>query len=237
MSRTRTEETLQEALPEGSDKGRAVRVMFDAVAPRYDLVNAIMTFGLDRRWRRATVAALGLPRGSRVVDLACGTGDLCADLARAGLRPIGFDVSAGMLAAAHTTVSLVRADVASLPLPDGSVDGATCGFALRNLVDLPAFLTEVARIVRPGGRIGLLEVAEPSNRALRLGHRLYFTRVVPRIGAALSDGAAYRYLPRSVAYLPTVDALVGAVAAAGFPDADRRTFSGGVVQLLVGTRS
>jgi demethylmenaquinone methyltransferase/2-methoxy-6-polyprenyl-1,4-benzoquinol methylase len=211
--------------------------MFDAVAPRYDLVNRLMTFGLDRRWRRATVAALGLPAHATVVDLACGTGDLCADLVRAGLRPLGVDMSSGMLAAAHTTVPLVRADVVSLPLPDRSVDGATCGFALRNLVDLPRFLAEVARVVRPGGRIALLEVAEPTHPALRLGHRFYFTRVVPRIGAALSDGAAYRYLPRSVVYLPPVDALVAAVAGAGFPDVQRRTFSGGVVQLLVGTRS
>jgi demethylmenaquinone methyltransferase/2-methoxy-6-polyprenyl-1,4-benzoquinol methylase len=226
-----------QALPEGRDKARAVRAMFDAVAPRYDLVNRIMTFGLDRRWRRATVAALDLPPRSIVVDLACGTGDLCDDLARAGVTPIGFDMSSGMLAAAHTRVPLVRADVVSLPLPDGAADGATCGFALRNLVDLPGFLAEVARIVRPGGRIGLLEVAEPSQPALRLGHRIYFTRVVPLIGAALSDGRAYRYLPRSVAYLPAVDALVDAVASAGFPDVERRTFSGGVVQLLVGTRS
>jgi demethylmenaquinone methyltransferase/2-methoxy-6-polyprenyl-1,4-benzoquinol methylase len=226
-----------EALPEGSDKARVVRTMFDAVAPRYDLVNRIMTFGLDKRWRRATVAALGLPVGSTVADLACGTGDLCADLARSGLAPIGFDVSAGMLAAAHTTVPLVRADAVTLPLADGSVDGATCGFALRNLVDLTAFLAELARVVRLGGRIGLLEVAEPTNPLLRRGHHLYFTRIVPRIGAALSDGAAYRYLPRSVDYLPPVDALVAAVADAGFPDVRRRTFSGGVVQLLVGTRS
>lgn len=233
MSRPLTDEVL----PEGTDKARIVRSMFDAVAPRYDVVNRIMTFGLDRRWRRATVAALGLPVGSRVADLACGTGDLCSDLARTGLAPMGFDVSAGMLAAAHTTVPLVRADVVSLPLANGSVDGATCGFALRNLVDLTAFLAELARVVRVGGRIGLLEVAEPSNPVLRLGHHVYFTRVVPRIGAALSDGAAYRYLPRSVDYLPPVDALVAAVADAGFPDVRRRTFSGGVVQLLVGTRS
>lgn len=233
MSRLRTEE----ALPEGSEKARVVRTMFDAVAPRYDLVNRIMTFGLDRRWRRATVTALGLPAGSTVVDLACGTGDLCADLAGAGLAPIGFDMSPGMLSAAHTRVPLVQADVISLPLADGSVDGATCGFALRNLVDLPSFLAELARVVRPGGRIGLLEVAEPANPLLRFGHHVYFNRVVPRIGAALSDGTAYRYLPRSVVYLPPVDALVGAVASAGFPDVRRRTFSGGVVQLLVATRS
>ena len=227
----------QEALPEGTDKARVVQTMFDTVAPRYDLVNRIMTFGLDRRWRRVTVTALGLGSGSTVVDLACGTGDLCVDLQRAGLAAIGFDLSAGMLTAAHTTAPLVRADVVSLPLPDSSVDGATCGFALRNLVDLRPFLDELGRIVRPGGRIGLLEVAEPSNKVLRVGHHLYFTRVVPRIGAALSDGRAYRYLPRSVAYLPGVDTLVREVAAAGFPDVVRQTLSGGVVQLLVGTRS
>jgi demethylmenaquinone methyltransferase/2-methoxy-6-polyprenyl-1,4-benzoquinol methylase len=227
----------QEALPEGPDKAVAVRAMFDAVAPRYDLVNRIMTFGLDRRWRRITVNALGLPPGAVVADLACGTGDLCADLARRGLTPVGFDLSAGMLAAAHSTAPLVRADVLSLPLPGSSVDGATCGFALRNLVDLTGFLAELARIVRPGGRIALLEVAEPTHPALRLGHRFYFTRVVPRIGAALSDGTAYRYLPRSVVYLPPVDTLVDAVASAGFPDVERRTLSGGIVQLLVGTRS
>lgn len=224
-------------MPEGSDKARVVEAMFDTVAPRYDLVNRIMTFGLDRRWRRVLVGTLGLPPRSTVADLACGTGDLCDELARAGLAPIGFDLSAGMLAAAHTTVPLVRADVVSLPLPDASVAGATCGFALRNVVDLSAFLHELARVVRPGGRVGLLEVAEPSNPVLRLGHRLYFTGVVPRIGAVLSDRTAYRYLPRSVVYLPPVEALVGAVADAGFPDVERRTLSGGVVQLLVGTRA
>jgi len=225
------------ALPTGPDKARQVRAMFDAVAPRYDVVNRVMTFGLDKRWRRATVAALGLRDKATVADLACGTGDLCVDLGRAGLAPIGFDVSSGMLAAAHTSAPLVRADVLTLPLADGSVDGATCGFALRNLVDLPAFLAELARIVRRGGRIALLEVAEPANPLLRAGHHLYFHRMVPRIGAALSDGAAYRYLPRSVDYLPPVDVLVETVATAGFPDVRRRVFSGGVVQLLVGTRS
>jgi demethylmenaquinone methyltransferase/2-methoxy-6-polyprenyl-1,4-benzoquinol methylase len=226
----------EEVLPRGAGKAQAVEEMFDTIAPRYDLINRLMTFGMDHRWRRQTVAALGLGGGARVADLACGTGDLCDEIARAGLVPIGFDVSAGMLAAAHTRAPLVRADVVTLPLPDGSVGGATCGFALRNLTDLDAFLTELARVVRPEGRIALLEVAEPSNAALRFGHRLYFTGVVPRIGAALSDGAAYRYLPRSVAYLPPVGELVASVGKAGFADVSRRTMSGGVVQLIVGTR-
>jgi demethylmenaquinone methyltransferase/2-methoxy-6-polyprenyl-1,4-benzoquinol methylase len=228
---------VDEALPRGSGKAAAVENMFDTIAPRYDLINRLMTFGMDRRWRRQTVAALALRAGDRVADLACGTGDLCDEIGRSGLMAIGFDVSAGMLAAAHTKAPLVRADVIRLPLAEGSVAGATCGFALRNLTDLEAFLAELARVVRPGGRIALLEVAEPSNAALRFGHKLYFTGVVPRIGSALSDGAAYRYLPRSVAYLPPVAELLAAVERAGFADVTRRTMSGGVVQLIVGRRA
>ncbi|HEY3700957.1 MAG TPA: ubiquinone/menaquinone biosynthesis methyltransferase [Acidimicrobiales bacterium] len=224
-------------LPQGAEKSRRVTAMFDAIAPTYDRMNRLMTFGLDRMWRRRTVAALGLPAGATVIDLACGTGDLCVELGRAELAAFGVDLSAGMLGAAHTLAPLLRGDVDRLPLGKASVDGATCGFALRNLVSLDAFLAELARIVRPGGRIALLEVAEPTNPALRFGHRFYFTEIVPRLGAALSDGAAYRYLPRSVAYLPPPESLVAMVAAAGFSDARRNLLSGGIVQLLVGTRS
>jgi len=227
---------MTEALPEGEEKQRAVRSMFDAIAPRYDLVNRIMTFRMDVGWRRTTVRSLGLPAGSTVLDLACGTGDLCRELQAAGLRPVGADLSLGMLQNARTTAPLVHADAVRLPLPDGSVDGVTCGFALRNFVDLAAFLAEVGRVVRPGGRIGLLEVAEPESRILRAGHGVYFGKVVPRIGALLSDADAYRYLPRSVAYLPPPPELVRMVRDAGFPDADRRLLSKGISQLLTGTR-
>jgi demethylmenaquinone methyltransferase/2-methoxy-6-polyprenyl-1,4-benzoquinol methylase len=223
-------------LPQGLEKAQRVRVMFDTIAPNYDRINRLMTFGLDKRWRRRTVDALDLPAGAVVVDLACGTGDLCADLGRADFVGFGVDLSPGMLAAAHTVAPLVRADVARLPLGDASVDGATCGLALRNLVDLGVFFAELARVVRPSGRIALLEVAEPDNPVVRLGHRLYFTRVVPQLGALLSDRAAYRYLPRSVAYLPPPQSLVAGVASAGFPDAQRLTLTGGTMQLIVGTR-
>src|SRR3954452_18321644 len=128
----------RDTLPQGDDKREAVRDMFDAIAPRYDLVNRIMTFRLDVRWRRRTVRDLRLPAGSRGLDLAGGTGDLCRDLAAAGHRPIGVDLSYGMLAAARTDAPLVQADALRLPVPDGSVDGATCGFSLRNFVDLGA---------------------------------------------------------------------------------------------------
>jgi demethylmenaquinone methyltransferase/2-methoxy-6-polyprenyl-1,4-benzoquinol methylase len=230
--------TASGELPQGEEKTEAVRSMFDAIAPRYDLVNRIMTFRMDVRWRRETVASLGLPGGSVVLDLACGTGDLCRDLDRAGYRPVGADLSFGMLAAARTTAPLVHCDALRLPFPDGAVDGVTCGLALRNFTDLGAFLAEVGRVVRPGGRIALLEVAEPPNPVLRWGHSIYFGKVVPLIGGVVgSSAAAYRYLPKSVAYLPAPADLVAMIEAAGFPGASRRLLSAGISQLLTGTRA
>jgi demethylmenaquinone methyltransferase/2-methoxy-6-polyprenyl-1,4-benzoquinol methylase len=227
---------MPDALPEGDEKARAVRGMFDAIAPRYDLVNRLMTFRLDVRWRRLAVGALALRRGSVVLDVACGTGDLCRELETAGLAPVGVDLSHGMLAAARTGAPLVQGDALRLAVRTGGVDGATCGFALRNLVDLAPFLAELARAVRPGGRVALLEVATPPNPLLRWGHALYFGRVVPRIGGLISDASAYRYLPRSVAYLPEPAALRALVAGAGFRAVDRRLLSGGVAQLITATR-
>jgi demethylmenaquinone methyltransferase / 2-methoxy-6-polyprenyl-1,4-benzoquinol methylase len=224
------------SLPQGEEKARVVRSMFDRVAGRYDLVNRMMTFGLDVGWRRRAVRELRLPGGARVADLACGTGDLCTALVQAGYRTIGFDFSHGMLANATTRAPLTEADILRLPLADGSIDGATCGFALRNVTDLRALVAELARVVRPGGRIALLETAEPEGAVMRLGHRVYFGRVVPLIGGALSDRAAYSYLPRSMAYLPPPADLVAMFREGGFADTERAALSGGVAQLLVGTR-
>jgi demethylmenaquinone methyltransferase / 2-methoxy-6-polyprenyl-1,4-benzoquinol methylase len=223
-------------LPQGAEKARAVRSMFDAIAPRYDLVNRVMTFRMDVGWRRRTIRELSLPRGSRVLDLACGTGDFCRELKKRDLVPIGVDFSWGMLAAARTDAPLVQGDALCLPAPERSIDGVTCGFALRNFVELEPFFAELARVVRPGGRIALLEVAEPANPILRTGHRAYFGKVVPVIGKLLSDGAAYRYLPKSVAYLPAPDAMLRMIEVAGFRDVQRILLSGGITQLIVGTR-
>jgi demethylmenaquinone methyltransferase/2-methoxy-6-polyprenyl-1,4-benzoquinol methylase len=225
-----------ERLLQGDGKAAAVETMFDRIAPRYDLVNRLLTFRLDVRWRRRTVAGLGLARGSTVLDLACGTGDLCNDLRRAGLQPLGIDFSAGMLAAARTPAPLTRADALRLPIADGAIDGVTCGFALRNFADLGAFFDEIARVVRPGGRIGLLDVAEPNSRILRMGHQFYFGKIVPRIGALLSDRAAYRYLPKSVEYLPDPPVMMERLHEAGFGDATRQLLSGGITQMILGTR-
>lgn len=225
-----------EQLPQGDEKVRAVRSMFDTIAPRYDMVNRIMTFRLDVRWRKRTVRDLGLDTGATVIDLACGTGDFCIDLEDAGLRPLGFDISSGMLQAARTQAPLVHADILRLPLPDASVDGATCGFALRNLVELPGFFAELARVVRPGGRIALLDVAEPENRFLRWGHGVYFGKVVPKIGGLLSDRNAYAYLPKSVAYLPDPEVMLADLASAGFSDVHRELMAPGAAQLITATR-
>ncbi len=225
------------SLPQGDDKVRAVDDMFDAIAPRYDALNRILTLGMDVAWRKKTVRSLGLPPGSVVLDLACGTGELCRLLSDAGHHPVGVDRSAGMLAAARTSAPLLRGDALALPMADGTVDGIVCGFAIRNVVGVDLFFAECARVLRPGGRVALLEVAIPDNRVLRLGHSLYFGRIVPLVGGLLSDREAYRYLPKSVAYLPSVPAMLTMLAGAGFSGATRRTFSGGIAQLLTGTRA
>ena len=227
--------TQQEPLPQGATKVRAVRDMFDAIAPRYDLVNRVMTLGMDVGWRRATVRSLGLRPGSLVLDLAAGTGDLCRGLQDAGHNPFGIDLSWGMLVHARTSAPLVQADALRLPVPDHVVDGATCGFALRNVADLDTLFSELARVVRPGGRIALLEVAEPVNPVLRWGHGLYFTKVMPRLGGLLSDASAYGYLRRSVAYLPPPAEMLAKLRRAGFTAVERRLLSTGIVQLLTGT--
>jgi demethylmenaquinone methyltransferase/2-methoxy-6-polyprenyl-1,4-benzoquinol methylase len=210
--------------------------MFDTIAPRYDLVNRVMTFGLDRLWRHQAVSAMELGPGSSVVDLACGTGDLCRDLQRAGHRPLGVDLSLGMLRHARTSAPLVQGDGLQMPFGDGSVDGVISGFALRNFVALPPVFAELARILEPGGRLALLDVATPANPLLRTGHSVYFGHVVPRIGGLLSDAAAYRYLPKSVAYLPPGDGMLDMLDAAGFGAVRRRMLSGGITQLITATR-
>jgi len=230
-------EMNSQQLPQGEEKVRAVRSMFDAIAPRYDLVNRVMTFRMDVAWRTRTVRELGLPDGSLVADLACGTGDFCRELQKQGLRPIGFDLSFGMLAAARTSAPLAEADALSLPVPDSSLDGITCGFALRNLVELDGFFVELARTVRPGGRIAILEVAEPPNRFLRWGHSIYFGSIVPKVGGLLSDPSAYQYLPKSVAYLPEPGVMLQRLADAGFVQVERQLLSVGISQLITATRS
>ena len=223
-------------LPQGDAKAKVVQNMFDAIAPRYDMVNRIMTFRLDTRWRKIAVRKLALTKGARVLDLASGTGDLCVDLRKAGLTPLSFDMSFGMLAADHSNAPRVQADILRLPIATQSVDGVTCGFALRNLVDLNVFFHEIARVTKSGGRIALLDVSTPTNPLIRWGNSVYFGKVVPRIGGLLSNRAAYNYLPKSVAYLPSPEQLVVMLQNSGFEHVRHEQLSGGLTQLMHATK-
>ena len=230
-------------LPYGDEKRAVVRAMFDEVAPRYDMVNRFISMGMDIWWRRRTVRALALPRGSVVLDLACGTGDLSRMLHRSGIETIGVDMSTGMLLASGGDASRaagmvpVLGDALALPFADASFDGAVCGFALRNFTDLGGVFAELARVVRPGGRIALLEVGVPSSAVIRAGYKVWFEHAVPIIGGLLSDAKdAYRYLPRSVEYLPPPEGLKSLLRASGMRSVGRRTLGAGAAQLLTASR-
>lgn len=223
-------------LPQGDSKSKAVRSMFDAIADRYELCNALFTFTLDRRWRATAVGALTLGPGSLVLDVASGTGDFCREARLQGMEPVGLDLSQGMLANARGGAPVVQADAATMPFPAASFDGVTCGFGLRNFAGLSAVLGEMARVLRPGGRVALLEVATPPNPVLRIGHGVWFNRVVPALGGLLSDATAYRYLPRSVAYLPGADRMAVLMAEAGFAEVANRLLWGGLAQMFTATR-
>ena len=228
--------TSRENLPSAEEKEAAVTAMFDRIAPRYDLVNRLMTFRLDVKWRRKSIQSLSVANHSIILDIACGTGDFCRDLEKESFKPFGIDLSQGMLSSAKTSSPLINADALILPIRDASVEGITCGFALRNFTSLPPFFSELKRVLRPGGCVALLEVDEPTNRVIRFGHNFYFGKIVPLLGSILSDGKAYRYLPESVAYLPKFHELEEMLSTAGFHKVMKQKLSGGVAQILTATK-
>jgi demethylmenaquinone methyltransferase / 2-methoxy-6-polyprenyl-1,4-benzoquinol methylase len=211
-----------------------VREMFDRIAPVYDRMNRAMTVGLDGRWRAETARAVVAPC-DRVLDACCGTGDLAlADLA-AGGRVTGADFSEPMLERARAKsdrVAWVRADALSLPFPDGAFDAVTVGFGVRNLVDLEEGLLELRRVLRRGGKIGILDITQPRG-LLRPFYKVWFGGLIPLAGKFVPGGAAYTYLPASVRRFPTADALAGLMRAEGFDDVRYRLFAGGIVALHV----
>jgi demethylmenaquinone methyltransferase/2-methoxy-6-polyprenyl-1,4-benzoquinol methylase len=212
-----------------------VRRMFDRIAPVYDVMNRLMTAGLDQRWRRITADAAVRP-GDRVLDACCGTGDLALAALAAGGRVTGLDFSERMLDRAHrksSDVDWVRGDVLSLPFGDESFDAVTVGFGMRNLEDLSRGLDELRRVLRPGGRLAVLEITRPRG-PLALFYRLWFDVLVPLAGKVLPGGAAYAYLPASVRRFPGPSQLAERMRHAGFDPVAYRLFAGGIVALHVG---
>ncbi len=218
-------------------KRRAVRSMFDRVAPRYEVANRAMTFGLDGGWRRRLLQEMQLGPDDTVLDLACGTGDFVRLLAQRGLEPVGLDLSSGMLAHVPARFGRVQGAGEALPFRDACFDAVVTGFAVRNFASLEAVVAEVARVLRPGGAFGILEVATPPWRVARAVHRVYFHRVAPVIGWAVGhDRAAYRYLPASVAFLPSVPELARLLVRHGFLPPRRALLGLGAAQVVVTRR-
>jgi demethylmenaquinone methyltransferase/2-methoxy-6-polyprenyl-1,4-benzoquinol methylase len=214
-----------------------VRAMFDRITPVYDAMNRVMTAGLDRRWRRLTAEAVVQP-ADHVLDACCGTGDLALAAEREGGRVTGLDFSERMLERARAksrTVDWVQGDVTGMPFEDGSFDAATVGFGIRNVADLEDALRELARVLRPGGRLGILEITQPRG-LLRPFFRVWFDRVVPLLGRVLPGGAAYTYLPASVRRFPGPADLAAALDRAGFEAITWRLLAGGIVAIHTGTR-
>ncbi len=222
----------------GEDKARLVRRMFNQIVPRYDLMNRLMTGGVDRHWRRVTARA-AKPVGMRVLDVATGTGDLAIDLRRAGAATVvGADFADQMLAAAQPKVGqgvpLVLADAQRLPFATGSFDRVTNAFLLRNLSDLDRGLAEMRRVLRPGGSLLCLEITRPSPGPFAALFSLYFSRIVPLLGGVLTgEWQAYRYLPNSLSAFPRAPELTKRLFAAGFATVSYRTFGLGTVALHV----
>jgi demethylmenaquinone methyltransferase/2-methoxy-6-polyprenyl-1,4-benzoquinol methylase len=213
-----------------------VRSMFDRIAPVYDVMNRVMTAGLDRSWRRLAAQAVVRP-GDRVLDACCGTGDLALAAEREGGIVTGLDFSARMLDRARlksATVEWVQGDMLELPFADGSFDAATVGFGVRNVDDLAAGLAELRRVLRPGGRLAILEITQPRG-PLRPFFNLWFDRVVPLLGRILPGGRAYTYLPASVRRFPDTDGLAALLVEAGFGDVRVRLLGGSIVALHVAT--
>ena len=209
-----------------------VRGLFDRIAPVYDVMNRIMTAGLDRSWRRLAVEAVVQP-GDDVLDACCGTGDLAVAAEREGGRVIGLDFSAEMLSRARrksTTVDWVQGDLLALSFPDASFDAATVGFGVRNVDDLELALRELRRVLRPNGRLAILEITQPRG-VLRPFFTLWFDRIVPLLGKVLPGGKAYAYLPASVRRFPGAEALAETLERCGFSDVRFRLLGGTIVAL------
>jgi demethylmenaquinone methyltransferase / 2-methoxy-6-polyprenyl-1,4-benzoquinol methylase len=214
--------------------------MFDDIVERYDRVNVLLSFGLDRRWRVATAEAVAAVRGDTVLDLGTGTGDLGIVVSRTGADVVGVDLSHEMLTAASakagSRLSLVEGNAYALPFPDGTFQGVVSGFVLRNLDDLTSAFSEMARVLAPGGRVALVDITEPRHPVLRRAFDAYFRLAAPALGRMFGKAEAYRYLVRSLAQLPPPDEVCAHLLAAGLERASARPLTGGIVTLFTAER-
>jgi demethylmenaquinone methyltransferase/2-methoxy-6-polyprenyl-1,4-benzoquinol methylase len=235
----------EKRLPAGTERARLVREMFDRIAGRYELLNTVMTAGLNRLWNREVIRVSGLQPGDRALDLACGTGSLTRDLARrVGTKGyvLGVDFSREMLRVAQArpapNVEYRLADATDLKgIPSGAFDAATIAYGARNIPDLDALFSEMARSLRPGGVAVCLEIARPTNRVFGVFYGLWFDRVVPRLGARISgDAWAYSYLPESVKEFVAPDVLSDIMERNGLQDVTWRRLAGGIITLHRATR-
>ncbi len=234
---TGKQQSVAKSFESGTLSPEGVRSMFDRIAPVYDLMNRVMTVGLDQRWRRLAVREVVWP-GDRVLDACCGTGDLAVEAERRGGRVVGLDFSPRMLERAQHksgTIEWVQGDALALPFADEDFDAATVGFGVRNLADLEAGLRELARVLRPGGKAAVLEITRPRG-ILRPFFRLWFDVLVPFAGRVLPGGKAYTYLPASVRRFPGPEDLSALMRRAGFQDVHYRLLGGGAVALHTGVR-
>jgi demethylmenaquinone methyltransferase/2-methoxy-6-polyprenyl-1,4-benzoquinol methylase len=225
-------------MPEAS----AIKEMFEGVAPRYDFLNRVLSLGIDRGWRRRVVESLELTPEHRVLDLCCGTGDLALEIARSS-PCTACDFTWNMLTRAKAKsrakdipIAVVCADALALPFGDDRFDRATIAFGIRNLESMSAGLAEIRRVLKPGGRLAILEFSQPNRAWLRLPYRIYLDWLLPAVGGLLSRREAYRYLAESIQGFPVPKVLVNLLEEAGFQNARYLRLSGGIVALHSATK-
>lgn len=228
--------------PEGS-KREQVEQMFDAISPKYDLLNRVFSLGIDQGWRRRVIRLLGREPVEHLLDVATGTADLAILGSTKAARVTGVDISEGMLSKGREKVErrglakrvvLQRADSAALPFPDATFDAVTVAFGVRNFEELERGLREMLRVLKPNGRLFVLEFSKPQRTPMRQLFRFYFHRVMPAVGRSVSkDSAAYTYLPKSVEAFPEGEAFLQLLRAAGGRECTAEALTGGIASLYI----
>ena len=219
----------------GSERSSRVRLLFDRIAPRYDLINDLQSFGLHRRWKRRMLQLAAVKKGESALDVCCGTGDLSEALAAAGARTLGCDFSAAMLSVAkgrRLTIPYLQADALKLPVPSASFDLVTIGYGLRNLADFQSGISELLRVLKPGGRVLILDFGKPRNTLWRAFYFTYLRLVVPIFGLIFcGDAAAYSYILESLRQYPAQDGVTAMLRDLGCESVEVFNFIGGVMSI------